>query len=206
MMQLYTMPGTCALAPNIVAMWGDVDLEVVTLERGAHREPAYLQINPKGQVPALRMEDGGILTEATAIMRYLAAIAPNPIVRASSDRDWARVDEAMSYLTTELHSDFGGHFAPSRFAASDGAQDEVRQSTYAKLRGHCVRLAAQLDGADGNFYLGSRTIADAYLYVVLRWFDDTPIALSEYPTLLRYRTMMAAETAVQAAMSRQNMT
>jgi glutathione S-transferase len=206
MMQLFAMAGTCALAPNIVAIWGEVDLKVVTLERGAHREPAYLKINPKGQVPALRMDDGRVLTEATAIMRYLAAIAPNPIVHVSSDEEWARIDEALSYLTSEVHSDFGSNFAPSRFAMSDGAQDEVRQATYAKLRNHCERLAAKLDGADGQFYLGRRTIADAYLFVVLRWLDGTPIALSDYPMLLRYREMMAAETSVQAALTRQGMT
>lgn len=205
MMRLYTMPGTCALAPNIVAMWGEVDLEVVALERGAHRELAYLDINPKAQVPALRFDDGSILTEATAIMRYLAATAPNAAVRASSDREWARIDEALSYFTTEVHSDFGGHFAPSRFAASDAAQGEVKQATYAKLRRHCERLTAKLEAADGPFYLGSRTIADAYLYVMLRWFDGTPIALSDYPTLLRYRDMMATDPSVQAAMARQNM-
>jgi glutathione S-transferase len=79
MPQLYVMSGTCALAPNIAAAWLDAPVEIVALARGDHRKPDYLAINPKGQVPAVRFEDGDVLTEAAAILAWLAR---NMVTRA----------------------------------------------------------------------------------------------------------------------------
>ena len=72
-MKLYTLSGTCALAPNIAAAWEDAPIEVVLMERGEHNEEANLAINPRGQVPALVFDDGDVLTEATAILSYIGA-------------------------------------------------------------------------------------------------------------------------------------
>lgn len=204
-MQLYAMPGTCALAPNIVAVWGEVQLEVVNLARGAHREPDYLAINPKGQVPALVLDDGRVITEAAAIMRYLAALSTKGDLNPSEPLAWARIDEAVSYFTSEIHSDFGGHFAPQRFAASESGQAEVRAATYDKLARHMERLETTLLANGGQWYLGERTIADAYLLVILRWIDGTPVALSDFPSLTQFRERLAADVGVHEAMARQNM-
>ncbi len=204
-MRLYAMPGTCALAPNIVAVWGEVQLEVVNLARGAHREPGYLAINPKGQVPSLVLDDGRVITEAAAIMRYLAALSIRGDLNPADPLAWAPIDEAMSYFTSEIHADFGGHFAPQRFAASDGAQAEVRVATYDKLARHMDRLESTLCANGGQWYLGERTIADAYLFVILRWIDGTPVALSDFPSLTQFRERMSAEPGVCAALARQNM-
>jgi glutathione S-transferase len=204
-MRLFAMPGTCALAPNIVAIWGGVDLVVVNLERGQHREPDYLSINPKGQVPALVLDDGHIITEASAIMRYLAALATQGDLNPTDPLGWAAIDEALSYFTSEIHADFGGHFATQRFAQSEAAQNEVRFATYEKLREHLGRLEASFQKSGGSWYLGKRTIADAYLFVILRWVDGTPIELSDYPRLSAYRSRLAGEPWVLAAMQRQGM-
>jgi glutathione S-transferase len=204
-MKLYAMPGTCALAPNIAAIWGSVDLEVVNLPRGAHREPDYLAINPKGQVPALVLDDGTVITEASAIMRYIAAQTSDAAINPADPVRWAAIDEALSYFTSEVHADFGGHFAPHRFATSDSGQAEVREMTYAKLRQHLVRIEGQLRVANAGHYLGTRSIADAYLYVILRWVDGTPIALADYPVLAAYRERIGSDSDIMTALKRQNM-
>lgn len=204
-MKLYAMPGTCALAPNIVAVWGEVRLEVVNLSHGAHREPDYLAINPKGQVPALVLDDGRVITEASAIMRYLAALSTSGGLNPHDPLAWAAIDEALSYFTSEVHADFGGHFAPQRFAQSEAGQAEVRTATYAKLARHMERLEASLLGHGGQWYLGKRTIADAYLFVILRWIDGTPIALADFPALSQFRERAANDAGVRTALARQNM-
>jgi glutathione S-transferase len=43
-----------------------------------NRQPAYLAMNPLGQVPALELDDGRILTEITAISEYIDELHPNP--------------------------------------------------------------------------------------------------------------------------------
>ncbi len=205
-MKLYAMPGTCALAPNIVAVWGEVPVEVVGLARGAHREPEYLAINPKGQVPALVLESGRVVTEAAAIMRYLAALSTAGELNPGDPLAWAQIDEAMSYFTSEIHADFGGHFGPQRYAKSESGQAEVRAATYDKLARHMERLEAILLANGGHWYLGKQSIADAYLFVILRWIDGTPIDLTKHSRLFAYRARLSTDAGVISAMARQGMT
>ncbi len=204
-MRLFAMPGTCALAANIVAVWVEAPVEVVNLAPGENQKPDYLAINPKGMVPALEIEPGVVLAEAAAIMRYLASVGSNQSFNPADPLRWARVDEAMSYMTSEVHAAYGGHFAPFRFAESDAAQAEVRTATYAKLAVHYARLEANLIANDSDHYLGARSTADAYLYVLTRWIDSTPVSLEDYPKLRAFRTMMESDPGVKRALTRQGM-
>ncbi|MGB5778301.1 MAG: glutathione S-transferase N-terminal domain-containing protein, partial [Allopontixanthobacter sediminis] len=70
---LYTMPGTCSLAANIAVAWIDAPVAVENLAYGDHKKDAYLAINPKGKVPAVRFPDGDVLTELSAILAWLGA-------------------------------------------------------------------------------------------------------------------------------------
>lgn len=204
-MRLFAMPGTCALAANIVAVWVDAPVEVVNLALGENQQPDYLAINPRGMVPALEIEPGVILAEAAAIMRYMASVGSDQSLTPADPLRWARVDEAMSYMTSEVHAAYGGHFAPFRFAETDAAQAEVRTATYAKLAGHYSRLEVNFTANGGNHYLGTRSTADAYLYVLTRWIDSTPIRLEDYPKLQTFRLMMGNDPGVQTALMRQGM-
>jgi len=204
-MRLFAMPGTCALAPNIVAVWVGATVDVVNLEQGENQQPEYLVINPKGMVPALEIEPGVILSEAAAVMRYLAAVGSNQSLNPSDPLRWARVDEAMSYMTSEVHAAYGGHFAPFRLAESESAQAEVRAATYAKLANHYARLETNFTANGGDYYLGSRSAADAYLFVLTRWIDSTPLSLDAHPKLLAFRAMMHEDADVQIALTRQGM-
>jgi glutathione S-transferase len=204
-MRLFAMPGTCALAPNIVALWGGVDVTVVNLARGEHREPAYLAINPKGQVPALEIAPGNILTEASAITRYIAALSPHADINPQDPERWARIDEALSYFTSEVHADFGGHFSSRRFAESESAQAEVKAATYQKIAEHFARIDASVMNHSGNYYLGTRSIADAYLFVITRWIDGTPLSISDYPNVQAFRERISVDASVKQATERQGM-
>ena len=204
-MRLFAMPGTCALAPNIVAVWVGASVEVVNLASGENRQPDYLAINPTAMVPALEIAPGVILAEAAAIMRYLASFGSDTSLNPADPLRWARVDEAMSYMTSEVHAAYGGHFAPFRFAESGSAQAEVRTATYAKLAGHYARLEEHIVANGGDHYLGSRSTADAYLYVLTRWIDSTPLSLDDYSKLRAFRTMMDTDSGVQIALERQGM-
>ena len=204
-MRLFAMPGTCALAANIVAVWVDAPVELVNLAPGKNQQSDYLAINPKGMVPALEIEPGVILAEAAAIMRYLASVGSDQSLNSTDPLRWARVDEAMSYMTSEVHAAYGGHFAAFRFAESDAAQAEVRTATYAKLAKHYARLEANFAANGGDHYLGTRSTADAYLYVLTRWIDSTPLSLDAYPKLQEFKAMMQDDADVQTALARQGM-
>ena len=201
---LYTMPGTCSLAPNIAIAWLGAPVEVENMAYGDHRKEAYLEINPKGKVPAVRFEDGDVLTEAAAILSWLGA--------EHGTGDWARdaVDgrkeaEALSYMTSEVHADFGPHFSAASFADDEATQETVKHKAYAKLAKHYAYLEGNLASSDGEWYLDRKSFADAYLYVLTRWIGQTPMSIDDYPGLAAHRRAMEADAKVLEALGRQDM-
>lgn len=202
---LFTMPETCSLAPHIAVRWTDADIDVNNMAYGDHKKADYLAVNPKGKVPALRFDDGAVLTEAAAILTYVAATAPNGDLRASDDRGRAREAEALSYMSSEVHAAYGPHFAAKAFAESAEAQSEVKDATYRKLAGHYERLNDALADSGGQWYLGHRSTADAFLYVLTRWIERTPLAIDDYAALKAFRGRMQKDKGVQAALTAQAM-
>jgi glutathione S-transferase len=201
---LYTMPETCSLAPNIAIAWLGAPVEVRNMARGDHKKDAYLAINPKGKVPALQFEDGDVLTEVTAILTYLGAkYGSNKFARDT--RPGRREAEALSYMSSEVHASYKPHFAVQRFADSEAAREEVKRKTYETLAGHYESLDGTLEHNGGTWYLGERSFADAFLYVLARWLEKTPLSIGSYPALQAHRTKMEADDGVRLALERQQM-
>ena len=72
------------------------------------------------------------------------------------------------------------------------------------MRKHYAFLERELS-ANGAWYLGERSFADAYLYVLARWLPLTPIALDDYAAIKAHATRMETDDAVLAALERQGM-
>jgi len=198
------MPGTCALAPNIAVAWLNAPVTIQTLKRGDHKKEDYLSINPRGKVPALQFADGDVLTEAAAILAYLGAEYGKE--GYARDQKLGRKEaEALSYMTSEVHATYGPHFAAQTFADSESAQKEIKAKTYEKLAAHYERLERNL-AASGEWYLKVRSFADAYLYVLTRWIEQTPLTIDNYPNLKKHRARMEADEGVRLALQRQDMT
>ncbi len=201
---LYCMPGTCSLAPNIAVAWLDAPVEVQTMAYGDHKKDAYLAINPKGKVPALKFDDGDVLTEAAAILSWLGAA--HGTADYARDTELGRKEaEALSYMTSEVHADYAPHFAAQTFAEDKAAQEAVKAKAYEKIARHYSHLEDVLKANGGTWYLGDRSFADAYLYVLTRWAEQTPIALADTPLLAEHRERMEADKGVRTALARQDM-
>ena len=204
MTTLYTMPGTCSLACNIAIAWLDAPVEIHNLAYGDHKKDDYLALNPKGKVPALRFDDGEVLTELAAIMAWLGA-EHGSAEYARDKRLGYREAEALSFMSSEVHAAYGPHFAAQRFAKSESAQQEVKQAAYDTLGKHYQRLEDNLTEQGGEWYLGKRSFADAFLYVLTRWIEKTPLSLDDYPRLAAFRHRMEQDDGVKKALARQDM-
>lgn len=202
-LKLYAMPNTCALAPHIALEWINKPYDLKLLKRGQNREPEYLQVNPKGKVPAIVLDDGRILTEAAAILIYLAEQFPQANLGNGNDPyDRYKLEELLAYMTSEVHADFAPHFVPQRFINDESQYDALRQATYKRLHEHYTSLNERLEGK--NYTVGiRRTVADPYLYVLTRWIDQTPLGINNYPNLKRFRSQMSNDTAVLRAIAMQ---
>ena len=201
---LYTMPGTCSLAPNIAIAWLDAPIEIANMKRGDHKSDDYLAINPKGKVPALRFDDGDVLTEAAAILAWIGAEHGGEGY-ARDTRLGRKEAEALSYMTSEVHADLGPHFAAPAFADGEGCREDVKAHAYAKMAEHYRYMEGVMRASGGEWYLGERSFADAYLYVLTRWAELLPVALSDTPLLVEHRRRMEDDPGVRTALERQEM-
>lgn len=201
---LYTMPGTCSLSPNIAVAWLDAPVKIHNIAYGDQKNDDYLAINPKGKVPALRFDDGDVLTEASAILAWLGA-AHGKEGYARDTRLGRKEAEALSYMTSEVHAAYGGHFNTQKFAESEAAQEEVKRKTYENLASHYRRMDGTLRENGSKWYLGQRSFADTFLYVLTRWIEKTPLSIDNYRALKEHRARMEVDEGVRLALKRQDM-
>jgi glutathione S-transferase len=154
---------------------------------------SYLQVNPKGVVPALELDSGEVLTENAIILQYLGDRAGSPdILPPPGDFRRYRVLEQVNFITTELHKPFGLLFKAKR---SD-VGDETRQfvSDY---------IAERLDYANGRLGTGpyvmgeELSLPDPYLFVITRWIIKHELGLENWSGLADFRERMLQRPAVR---------
>lgn len=195
-MKLYYSPGACSLSPHIVANEIGIALElekVDTKTKQTEHGSDYLAINPKGYVPALRLDDGALLTEGPAIVQYLADQKPGSgIAPANGTLARYRLQEMLGYINSELHKTYSPLFNPNTTEA-------VRAEREAYLRKRYAVVERTLAGQP--FLLGEQfSAADAYLFTVTNWARVLKLDLSEFPHLMAFQKRVAERPAVQSAM------
>lgn len=196
-MKLFYSPGACSLSPHIILreLGLPFELERVDTKKGKTATGAdFQQLNPKGYVPVLQLDDGACLTEGPAIVQYLADRKPEAgLAPPAGSMERYRLQEWLNYITSELHKSLGSLFNPAM-------PPEWKETTRQALARKFDFLSNQLAGRD--FLLGDRfTVADAYLFVVLGWTRFLDIDLDRWPVLRAYQDRILARPAVQAARS-----
>lgn len=193
-MKLYYATGTCSLSPHIILRELNMkfDLERVDLvtKRTEHGED-FLAINPKGYVAALKLDNGELLTEGAAIALYLGEgtdLVPQP-----GTLERARLNESLFYIASEVHQAFGPLFHPE----SPEQDAKARAKLFTRLDFVESRF---VDGRD--YLLGSKiSVADFYLFVVVRWSAHLNIDLQRWPQLEHFVLRMGERPSVQAALA-----
>ena len=200
-MKLYYSPGACSLSPHIALLEAGlpydlvkVDLRAKKLENGDD----YLKVNPKGQVPALGMDNGELLTEGPVIVQMIADKAAGKNLAPSRDSaERYKLQEWLNFITTELHKNFGPMFSP---VLADDAKAFFKDRVMGKFK----YLEGALAGRD--YLMGKQfTVADGYLFTMLSWADRMKFDLSDMPNLLAYKARIAARPKVQEAMTKEGL-
>jgi glutathione S-transferase len=195
-MKLYYMPGACSLAPHIALREAGLpfDLEPVDRSKKTGSGADYWTINPKGAVPAVKLDDGQVLTEAGVIQQYIADKAPGKkLAPAAGTPERYRLQEWLNYIASELHKGIGQLFNP---AMPDDYKEAVKKGLAARQFAYLEKALAGKD-----YLLGDFTIADGYAFTVLSWTKLHKIDLSAFPNIVAYMARVAARPAVQAAMT-----
>lgn len=198
-MKLYYAPGTCSLSPHIVAREAGISLELerVDIGKSPHRTKTgtdFSTINPKGYVPALRLDDGKLLTEGVAIVQFLADLAPQlGLAPAAGTIERYRLQEWLTFISSELHK----MFSPWLFHPELGevAAAAARQKIAERFAFLDTELAAQPYLMGNGF-----TVADAYAFTIVGWSRPAHIDLAPFPHLRSYMERIGARPKVQEAL------
>ena len=195
-MKLYYSPGACSLSPHITLLEAGLPATMVKVDTKTHKLAGgedFYAINAKGYVPVLELDDGQRLTEGPAIVQYLADRNPGSrLAPPAGSFERYRLQEWLNFITSELHKQFGPFFAANTPA-------EYKPILRDKLGQRLDWLAGQLDSKD--YLMGSQfTVADAYLYTILRWSPFVGIELAKWPVVAAYKARVEARPHVHEAL------
>jgi glutathione S-transferase len=190
-MKLYYSPGACSQAPHILlhetGLGHDaarVDLRAKTLEDGS----SYLDVNPKGAVPALQLDSGEVLTENAVVLQYIGDRAGSDVLPPVGDFRRYRVLEMVNFITTELHKSFAPLFKPN-------AGEETKRLFRDLIRERLDYVERRM--GQGPFLFGDTlTLPDPYLFVITGWTDKL-IGLTNWPNLTSFRERMLERPSVR---------
>ncbi|WP_130098394.1 glutathione transferase GstA [Enterobacteriaceae bacterium] len=196
-MKLFYKPGACSFSPHIVLREAGVDFTLVKVDLMTKRlenGDDYFAINPKGQVPALQLDDGTLLTEGMAIVQYLAdtvpdrqLLAPVGSITRYQTLSW------LTWIATEFHKGFTPLFRPD-------TPEDYKPVARGLLEKKLAYVNESLEGK--QWIVGTRfSVADAYLFTVLRWAPHVGLNLDALSNITAYMARVEARPAVAAALA-----
>jgi len=195
-MKLYYAPGACSLSPHIVARELGLNIElkkVNTKDKTVEGGGDYWQVNPRGYVPALVLDNGETLTEGPAIVQYLADQKPEAgLAPKNGTFERYRLQEWLNFLTTEVHKQFSPLFKPN-------TPEEYKTIAKETIATRFDWLDKQLAGKD--YLMGKQfTVADAYAFVLLNWTRFQNIDLARWPNIAAFQKRVGSRPKVQEAL------
>lgn len=195
-MKLYYSPGSCGLASQIALREAEQNFSLVKVDFATKQttEGDYLQVTPKGMVPALKLDDNDVLTEGAIILQWIADQHPQRhLLPVFGSRERYTALAWLNYIATDLHKGMAVMFSPlvdkpSKTAFADG-----------NLHPRFAYIDAHL--ASNTYLLGEHfSVADAYLYNVLTWPNRVDIDISGYRSILAFMERMESRASVYASL------
>ena len=206
MTTLYYATGACSLAPHIVLEWIGAPYDTVKVQFGSKE---LLAVNPSGAVPTLQEDDSWLLTQAGAIIDYLAHKHPEAgLTGGDSLREKAEAHRWSAFLTSDMHAAFWPVFTPARYTTDpdDEAKKAVVAAGLKLVQKQMTVLNDHLEGRDWILGDGGgvRSVIDAYAFPMIRWgIKMLPNGLADYPNVQALYDRLAADPAVQRVIARE---
>ena len=199
MLTLHYAPHTISIAVAIALEEAGLAYDAVRVDfaSGAQTSPAFLEVNPKGRVPAL-VTGAGTLTETGAILEYIAATTGQMV--PDTPYIAAQMREVMYYLGTTMHVNHAHKLRGHRWADQQSSFDDMTAKVPETMATSCAYLEEKL--ALDPFVSTEISIADPYLLVVLSWVPGDGVDLGSYPKLAAFVAMMRERPSVKAVIAK----
>ncbi|UVM29986.1 glutathione transferase GstA [Pseudomonas sp. B21-021] len=200
-MKLYFAPMTCSLSPHIVLRELELPFELIRVNNQTKQTADgrdFRQINPKGYVAALMLDNGEVLTEGPAILQYLADLVPgHSMAPANGTWERSRLQEYLNFISSEIHGGSAPLFS-----------SEIPETTKTIFKHKLFKRLDYLNRilATQPFLMQAFGVADAYLFTVLKWLPTFSIAIEDWPALANYMTRIGERPSVRAAIAAEEAT
>jgi len=203
-MILFYAAGASSQAPHILLREAGLPFALERVDLSTHRyaHGDYRQVNSKGYVPALLLDDGDMLTECAIILQWIADQVPDRhLLPRVGTRARYHALEWVHFIATELHKNFitperHGGVAANFLSKTRGGQEQTRIHVSPRL----AWVDRQLEGR--AYMAGDHVSApDAYLFTMLTWAQRLGIGLTAWPNLVGFFQRMAERPAVAEALT-----
>ena len=203
MLTLYYAPGSSSMASHLALAEAGAEYEakLVDEEAGEHRTEAYLRVNPRGKVPALRLADGTVLVENVAIQTYVARTHPEAKLLPTDPEGEARALSLMAFFGTAVHPAFSHFWAPGRFTDDPAGEVGIRAKGLATFHGHCRQIDARV--AEREWFFDRFSTVDCYGFVFWGWGRRASLPMNELRNFTAHKSRMLARPAVGRVLERE---
>ncbi|MBY0330190.1 MAG: glutathione S-transferase N-terminal domain-containing protein [Acetobacteraceae bacterium] len=202
MLTLFYTPETCALATHIALeeAGADYTLRRIDFERQEQRSPGYLEVNPKGRVPALATPRG-VLTETPALLGFVAQSFPAAQLAPVDDPfAFARLQDFNNYLCSTVHVAHAHRMRGHRWVDDEAAIEAMRRRVPQSV--HDAFRVIEEGMLAGPWVMGEAyTVADPYLFTLARWLERDGVDPARLPRIAEHRRRMAERPAAQRALA-----
>lgn len=203
MLTLYFAPGSSSMASHITLEESGAEYQTrfVDEDAGEQLTEAYLRINPRGKVPALRLPDGTILVENVAIQTFVARTHPKANLLPQDAIGEARALSLMSFFASAVHPAFAHVWRPDRYTSELPCEAGVRAKGMDSFFGHCREIDDLLLGKE--WFLGQFSTVDCYAFVFYGWGLRVDLPMHELQDYTAHKNRMLARPAVMRVMERE---
>ena len=168
----WKLTGSLAIEAALKEAGAEFRITPVNLKEGETRTEEFTAINPRQQVPALRLPDGSVMTEGAAMLLHIAdafpdmKLAPKPGSPARGQHDRWLLFLAVNVYEGELRK-----LNPERYTTDESSAEAVRQAANAYVDRHYKILNEQI--GTGPYVLGDNfTVLDIYIWMLAQWMDQ----------------------------------
>ena len=190
-MKLYYSPAYCSLAVHIALREAGIPFEAFRVDTA---DPRFRDVNPRGYVPVLELDDGSRHTEAAALLQFVGDLAPaTGLMPAAGSRERFHAIQWLTFVSSELHK----AFSPWLFHKETA--DATRQAVKERIAARFADLDAHL--ASRQWLAGDAfTVADAYAFTIVNWTPMVGMSLAPHASLSAYMDRVRARPQVRAAL------
>jgi glutathione S-transferase len=197
-MELFILPMSCSFAAHVACLEAGLTPSLRCVDRDSKQlddGTAYASFAPKTHVPAIRTDDGWVLTESSAVLQYIADLAPDKkLAPPAGTRERYRLAEWLNFVSTEVHKK---HMWPIFSSKVTPEHKEWARANAGPMLEYIERHLTARPYLLGDHF----TVPDAYLWWTLFIAPHGKLSLEPYPALRAYVERIRARPSVTAALA-----